>query len=144
MSPSARPSGRQRRYSGPRKPASPRGASLVGEVIDVEVGPVAHGGFCVARHDGRVVFVRHTLPGERVRASLADCAGEGVEMVDVFRRSDAVAGIVTEMLASLPEARVLWLQLGVGDPMAEARAEAAGVTVVANRCPAIEIRRLGL
>ena len=86
----------------------------------------------------------HDWQGERVRASLADCAGDGVEMVDVFRRSDAVAGIVTEMLANLPEARVLWLQLGVGDPAAEARAEAAGVTVVANRCPAIEIRRLGL
>ena len=43
-----------------------RGRSLVGERYDVEVGPVAHGGHCVARHDGRVIFVRHTLPGERV------------------------------------------------------------------------------
>lgn len=85
MSPSARPSGRQRRYSGPRKPASPRGASLVGEVIDVEVGPVAHGGFCVARHDGRVVFVRHTLPGERVRARVTEGGSE-----DRFLRADAV------------------------------------------------------
>ena len=85
MSPSARPSGRQRRYSGPRKPPGPRGASLVGEVIDVEVGPVAHGGFCVARHDGRVVFVRHTLPGERVRAKVTDGGSE-----DRFLRADAV------------------------------------------------------
>ena len=37
---------------------------MVGATFDVTVGPVAHGGHCVARHDGRVVFVRHALPGE--------------------------------------------------------------------------------
>ena len=42
------------------------------QMIELEIGPVAHGGHCVARHEGRVVFVRHTLPGERVRAVLTD------------------------------------------------------------------------
>ena len=85
MSPASRSSGRQRRYAGPRKPAGPRGESLVGEVFEVEVGPVAHGGFCVARHDGRVVFVRHTVPGERVRARVTEGGTE-----DRFLRADAV------------------------------------------------------
>jgi len=85
VSPVSRSSGRQRRYAGPRKPAGPRGESLVGEVFEVEVGPVAHGGFCVARHDGRVVFVRHTVPGERVRARVTEGGTE-----DRFLRADAV------------------------------------------------------
>jgi tRNA/tmRNA/rRNA uracil-C5-methylase (TrmA/RlmC/RlmD family) len=46
--------------------------SAVGRTLDVEVGPVAHGGHCVARHDGRVLFVRHALPGERVRVVVTD------------------------------------------------------------------------
>jgi len=54
-------------------------------VVELEVGPVAHGGHCVARLDGRVVFVRHTLPGERVRARLTD-ADEGA----TYWRADAV------------------------------------------------------
>lgn len=36
---------------------------IVGDRVEVEIGPVAHGGFCVARHDGQVLFVRHSLPG---------------------------------------------------------------------------------
>lgn len=54
-------------------------------VVELEAGPVAHGGHCVARLDGRVVFVRHTLPGERVRARLTD-ADEGA----TYWRADAV------------------------------------------------------
>jgi len=53
--------------------------------VELEVGPVAHGGHCVARHDGRVVFVRHALPGERVVARLTE-AGQH----DRFWRADAV------------------------------------------------------
>lgn len=56
-----------------------------GTVVELEIGPVAHGGHCVARHDGRVVFVRHTLPGERVRARLTDAAPDAK-----FWRADAV------------------------------------------------------
>lgn len=59
--------------------------SLVGAEWVVEVGPVAHGGHCVARHEGQVVFVRHTLPGERVRVRVT----EG-RVGDRFVRADAV------------------------------------------------------
>ncbi|OJV80378.1 MAG: SAM-dependent methyltransferase [Cellulomonas sp. 73-92] len=55
------------------------------DLVDLVVGPVAHGGHCVARLDGRVVFVRHALPGERVRARLTE-SGEGRS----FWRADAV------------------------------------------------------
>ncbi|MFI0350449.1 class I SAM-dependent RNA methyltransferase [Actinomadura sp. 9N407] len=53
------------------------------ELLDLEVGNVANGGFCVARHEGRVVFVRHALPGERVRARVTDTTKN-------FLRADAV------------------------------------------------------
>lgn len=82
---------------------------------------------------------------EVIRAALSDIpAADAVEMVDIFRRSDAVAGIVEEALAKLPALKVIWMQLGVEDKVAAARARAAGVTVVQNRCPKIEARRLGL
>ncbi|RKE19126.1 tRNA/tmRNA/rRNA uracil-C5-methylase (TrmA/RlmC/RlmD family) [Streptomyces sp. TLI_171] len=50
----------------------PSGDPLIGERYEVEVGPVAHGGHCVARHEGRVLFVRHALPGERVVALVTE------------------------------------------------------------------------
>ncbi|HEX6248063.1 MAG TPA: class I SAM-dependent RNA methyltransferase [Nocardioidaceae bacterium] len=68
----------------PRERA-PRGRSLVGERYQVEVGPVAHGGHFVARHEGRVVFVRHTLPGEQVVVEVTE-GDEG----STFLRADAV------------------------------------------------------
>ena len=58
---------------------------MIGDSVELDVGPVAHGGHCVARLDGRVVFVRHTLPGERVRAVITD----GTEK-SRFLRADAV------------------------------------------------------
>ena len=54
-------------------------------ILDLDVGAVAHGGHCVARHEGRVVFVRHALPGERVRAVVDEDSGGS------FCRADAVA-----------------------------------------------------
>jgi len=65
---------------------------------------------------------------------------EGVEMVDVFRRSEEVAAIASDAIDI--GARILWLQLGVIDADAAARARDAGLTVVMDRCPAIEYRRL--
>ncbi|HJT04103.1 MAG TPA: TRAM domain-containing protein, partial [Pseudonocardiaceae bacterium] len=57
----------------------------VGTEVELAVGPVGHGGFCVARHGGRVVFVRHALPGERVRAVVTEDRGGS------YCRADAVA-----------------------------------------------------
>lgn len=83
--------------------------------------------------------------GETVRADLAAFGpAERVDMVDIFRRSDAVAGIVDQALASLPDLRVIWMQLGVRDDAAAARAAARGIIVIQDRCPKIEARRLGL
>ena len=61
----------------------------MGQVLTLDVGAVAHGGHCVARHDGRVVFVRHALPGERVRALVT----EGGDRSS-FWRADAVEVLV--------------------------------------------------
>lgn len=84
----------------------------------------------------------HKILGEDVYATLAEIpADAGVQMVDVFRRSDALAGIVEEALAHLPDLRVIWTQLGVRDDTAAARARKAGVTVIQDRCPKIEFPR---
>lgn len=70
----------------PSRPETPSGDPLVGERYEVEVGPVAHGGgHCVARHEGRVLFVRHALPGEKVIAQVT----EGTS-TSRFLRADAV------------------------------------------------------
>ena len=80
--------------------------------------------------------------GETVRGSLSEIDGP-VDMVDIFRRSEEVGPVVDEALA-LPGVRTIWMQLGVENPDAAARAVARGLNVVENRCPAIEIPRLAL
>lgn len=81
--------------------------------------------------------------GETVRASLA-AISETVDMVDIFRRSDEVLPVVEAALAHLPGLRTVWMQLGVENAQAAALAQARGLTVVQNRCPAIEGPRLGI
>ncbi|MBX6373746.1 MAG: CoA-binding protein [Acetobacteraceae bacterium] len=80
------------------------------------------------------------LHGARIVASLAE-AGP-LDMVDVFRRSEDAGAVVDEAVRL--GARTVWLQLGVIDHEAAARARARGVAVVMDRCPVIEWRRLGL
>ncbi len=83
---------------------------------------------------------QHVL-GEYVWDNLAQI-GVPIDIVDIFRRSDAVGPIVDAAMAV--GAKAVWMQLGVVNPEAAARAEAAGLQVVMDRCPKIEISRLTL
>lgn len=78
--------------------------------------------------------------GQRVVASLAEAAP--LDLVDVFRRSEEAGAVMDEAVAL--GARAVWLQLGVVDEAAAARARAKGVTVVMDRCPVIEWGPAGL
>ena len=81
--------------------------------------------------------------GETVYADLSSVpADAGVDMVDIFRRSEAVPEIVDEALRVLPDLKTICMQLGVSHPEAAAKAEAAGMVVIQDRCPKIEFPRL--
>ena len=118
-------------------------------VVGVSANPVRPSYF-VARYlqlrGYRVIPVNpglagQSLFGEEVRATLSECPDE-VDMVDIFRRSDAVPGIVEDALARWPELKVIWMQIGVRHEAAAETARARGVTVVQDRCPKIEYQRL--
>lgn len=83
-----------------------------------------------------------TMFGETVVAELSDVAGP-IDMVDIFRSSDAVPAIVDAAL-KLDGVQTIWMQLGVTHEEAAKKARAAGLDVVENHCPKIEIARLGL
>lgn len=83
------------------------------------------------------------LFGERVHASVADIPADiPVDMVELFRRPEAVPAIVAEALEHLPRLRTVWMQVGVTSPDATEIAEARGLTVIQDRCPKIEYQRL--
>ncbi len=115
--------------------ASPNPARPSNEVLGVliergyETFPVNPG------HSGALIRSRP------VSARLADVPAP-IDMVDVFRRSAAAGDVVDDSLRLDPLPRVIWMQLGVINEEAAARARARGVSVVMNRCPAIELRRL--
>lgn len=87
-------------------------------------------------HAGKEVF------GTTIKASLAEI-DESVDMVDVFRRSEALMGVVEDALKNVMGLQTIWTQLDVVDEAAAQKAREAGITVIMDRCPAIEIPRLG-
>lgn len=82
-----------------------------------------------------------SLLGATVVGSLSEIEGP-VDMVDIFRRSEAVPAIVDEALALFPDLGTIWMQIGVEHAQAAELAQARGVDVVQNRCPKIEYQRL--
>jgi predicted CoA-binding protein len=97
-------------------------------------------------HGYRTIPVNPQITGEHVHGEyvfreLAQL-GDPIDMVDIFRRSDAVGDVVDQAIAI--GAKSIWMQLGVVDQRAAARAEAAGLKVVMDRCPAIDVPRLGV
>ena len=94
----------------------------------------------------RVIPVNPRITGEHVHGEyvwreLAQI-GVPIDIVDIFRKSDEVGPIVDQAIAV--GAKAVWMQLGVEDAAAAAKAEAAGLKVVMNHCPKIEFARLGL
>ena len=82
-----------------------------------------------------------TLFGQPVFASLSDLS-EPVDVIDIFRRPEAVPDIVDEALEMAPRPTVIWMQIGIRHEAAAAKAAAAGLTVIQDRCPKIEYQRL--
>lgn len=97
-------------------------------------------------HGYRVIPVNPQITGEHVHGEFVyrdlSQVGVPIDIVDIFRRPQAAGEAVDEAIAS--GAKAVWMQLGVVNEEAAARAEAAGLKVVMDRCPAIEIPRLGV
>jgi predicted CoA-binding protein len=110
-------------------------------------GRPSHGVMAYLQRQGyRVIPVNPNAAGEKINGETCYTAlaevPEPIDMVDVFRRSEFAGAAVDQAIAV--GAKIVWMQLGVRDAAAAARAEAHGLEVVMNRCPAIEIPRLGM
>ena len=125
------------------------GAVKTVAIVGVSANPVRPSYF-VARYlklkGFRVIGVNpglagQTLFGNMVYADLASIPDD-VDIVDIFRRSDAVPAIVDEALERWPDLHAIWMQIGVEHAQAAQKAEDRGVKVVMNRCPKIEYQRL--
>ena len=97
-------------------------------------------------HGYRVIPVNPTITGEHIHGEYVwrelSQIGEPIDIVDIFRRPLAAGEAVDEAIAT--GAKAVWLQLGVINEEAAARATEAGLSVVMDRCPKIEIMRLGI
>ena len=118
-------------------------------VVGVSANPVRPSYF-VARYlslKGFTVFpvnpayAGQQLFGQTVVATLSDLDAP-IDMVDIFRRSEAVPEIVDETLRTLPAVRTIWMQIGVTHAQAAEKARDQGLTVIQDRCPKIEYQRL--
>ena len=98
------------------------------------------------RHGYRVIPVNPQITGEHVHGEFVfrdlHQLGDPIDIVDIFRRPEAAGEVVDEAIAV--GAKAVWMQLGVINHEAAARAEAAGLAVVMDRCPAIDIPRLNV
>ena len=97
-------------------------------------------------HGYRVIPVNPQITGEHIHGEFVfrelSQLGDPIDIVDIFRRSDAAGEAVDEAIRV--GAKAVWMQLGVVNQAAAERAEAAGLQVVMDRCPAIDIPRLGV
>lgn len=118
-------------------------------VVGVSANPVRPSYF-VARYLGlkgmRIIPVNPGLAGQKlfgetVYGDLAEIPFD-VDMVDIFRRSEAVPEIVDAALERWPNLKTIWMQIGVSHAEAAAKAQARGVDVIEDRCPKIEYQRL--
>lgn len=109
----------------------------------------SYGVFRFLRAQGyRVIGVNPNLAGQTIHGapvygSLAEVPSP-IDMVDIFRNPEAAGRVVDEALALAPRPKVIWMQLGVVNEAAAAKARAQGVKVVMDRCPKIEYQRLGM
>lgn len=118
-------------------------------VVGVSMNPVRPS-YYVARYLGlkgfdvipvNPVHAGEQLFGKTIVAALDEIEGQ-VDMVDIFRRSEAVPEIVDAALDAFETLQTIWMQIGVRHEAAAAKAEARGITVIQDRCPKIEYQRL--